>query len=535
MRFIFLLLLFPVLASAQEVTLTDSNLPIFVVTTSQDIPDEPKLTAQLQVFWQEDGSRNFLSNEEPHYDGFIGIERRGSTSQGFEKTGYGFETRNADGSNNNVALLGLPEENDWVLHGPYSDKSLIRNALAFTLAADMMDYAPRVRFCELIVNDDYRGIYLLIEKIKRDRNRVDIARLRPEDTEGDQLTGGYILKMDKSTGAVSDGFVSGYRPLEFGWQETYFQFHYPKPDEIQPEQAAYIQDYVAEFENVLRSNNWLDETDGYRKYLNIEAFIDHMWVQEIARNVDSYRLSTYLYKDRDSLGGKLSMGPAWDYNLAFGNVNYCTGPGYEGWVWDFNDFCPEDTWVIHFWWERLREDPEFRSQATERWRSLRTDRLTDSRLRTVVDSLENLLGEAAERNFTRFPILQEYIWPNPVVLNEWPSEVDQVRQWVLNRVSWMDQYMNVFENTGGRPNSGLITLEVSPNPSSEDFQFTFPEGVADLAVELQVFDAQGRLIHSTTGRTGNLRWSATGVAKGAYFYRVNLGLRRFEGKLIVVR
>ena len=247
-------------------TFTDSNLPILVITTDDgaSIPDEPKTTAHLGVLWHENGDRNYLTDAFSDYDGKIGIEIRGQSSQWFDKKSYGFETRNEDGSNNNVSLLGMPTENDWVLHGPFSDKSLIRNAFTYTLAGKIMDYAPRVRMVEIQVNGEYLGVYLLTEKIKRDNDRVDIAKLDIDDNAGDSLTGGYILKMDKySDGDV--GFRSNYAPIEGQGQETWFWLHYPKAENITQQQFDYIEGYMHQFENALMSGSFAHPTVGYRQ------------------------------------------------------------------------------------------------------------------------------------------------------------------------------------------------------------------------------------------------------------------------------
>ena len=316
-------------------------------------------------------STNALSDGYNHYDGKIGIEIRGASSQWFEKKGYGFETRNADNSNNNVELLGMPTENDWVLHGPYSDKSLIRNALAYTMAGWIMEYAPRVRFCEVILNDEYQGVYLLTEKIKVDQNRVNVSKMDQNDIAGDELTGGYVIKFDKAQGAENGSWASDFPPNDDAWQEARFLYHYPKPNDITLEQASYIQNFIKELEITLKSDDYAHLTNGYRKYIDVQSFIDYMFINEIGRNVDGYRLSTYMYKDRDSKNGKLRKGPVWDFNLAFGNVDYCIGPAVGGWAMDFYDFCPDDFWIIHFWWDRLREDEAFYREAAERWSALR--------------------------------------------------------------------------------------------------------------------------------------------------------------------
>ena len=150
-----------------------SNLPLIHITTSLIIPDEPKVTALMKIIYNGPGKVNSLSDPATDYDGFIGIERRGSTSQDLSnKKPYGVELRDAQGNNLDTALLGMPREHDWILLAPYSDKTMMRDALAYILAGKMMDYAPRVRFCELYINNTYQGVYILTEKIKIGRAHV---------------------------------------------------------------------------------------------------------------------------------------------------------------------------------------------------------------------------------------------------------------------------------------------------------------------------------------------------------------------------
>jgi len=147
---------------------------------------------------------NWLDDPFNDYDGKIGIELHGTSSLIYDKKNFSIETRNEDGTYNNVELVGLPKENDWILHGAYSDKSLLRNAISYYWGRQTGRYAPRTQICEIFINEEYRGLYLLTEKIKVDNDRVDIANLTLEDIEGDQLTVGYIIKIDRNTENVPD-------------------------------------------------------------------------------------------------------------------------------------------------------------------------------------------------------------------------------------------------------------------------------------------------------------------------------------------
>lgn len=178
-----------------QVQFDSTNLPIILIDTQgNEIIDEPKIQARMKIIFNNDGKTNRISDSANIYNDYIGIEIRGSSSQMFPKKAYSIETRDSSGEDNDVSLLGFPEESDWVLYAPYSDKTLLRNVLAYKFANNLGRYASHTKFCEVFLNGDYIGVYVFMEKIKRDKNRVDIKKLEPEDNSGDALTGGYLLQ-----------------------------------------------------------------------------------------------------------------------------------------------------------------------------------------------------------------------------------------------------------------------------------------------------------------------------------------------------
>ncbi|MCH8903959.1 MAG: CotH kinase family protein, partial [Bacteroidetes bacterium] len=335
-------------------TFTSSNLPIIILNTSgQAIPDDPRIIAQMGIIYKGAGQINLLTDPMNHYNGQISIETRGSSSQFFPKKSYSLETQNPDTTNNNVSLFGMPPENDWILYAPYSDKSLIRNILTYKLSNDMGRYASRTQLCEVVLNGSYQGVYVFMEKIKRDAGRVNIAMLTNIDTTGDQLTGGYIIKVDKYTGGGGGGWTSPHLPYNGAWQTLNYQFHYPKDDTIMPIQEYYIEKIITDWEDVMATSSYGDPVTGYSKYIDVGSFVDHLILNEIGRNVDGYRISSFLYKDRDSIDAKIHAGPVWDFNLAFGNADYYVGWLTNGWEVDFNKYFKSDGLQNPFWWQRL--------------------------------------------------------------------------------------------------------------------------------------------------------------------------------------
>ena len=195
---ILMLLTFKVSAqgSYQSSDVLKTNLPIVLIDVNEQLTNTEKRPAHMRVIYSE-GKRQYSSDDKTYeYDGAIGIKLRGNSSLSFPQKKYTLETRDDKGEATDVSLMGMPSEHDWVLLAPYTDVSMLRDAFAFQLWNDMGHWAPRVRMCEVIVNGKYAGIYALSESIKRGEHRVNVNKLKKTDTEGRDITGGYLLRID---------------------------------------------------------------------------------------------------------------------------------------------------------------------------------------------------------------------------------------------------------------------------------------------------------------------------------------------------
>lgn len=424
-----------------------NDLPVFIIQTNgADIPNEPKIPADYQIKEQGEISQS----------GRIGIELRGSTSQSlFEKKSYGVETWDENNEDMDVSLLGFPAEEDWILNGPYADKTLLRNVLMYDLSNQIGRYASRTRFVELYLNDEYNGVYVFMEKLKRDKERIDIKKLDREDLDEESITGGYILKIDKTAGDSENGdasytedigFRSNYgsdgRLLNYGAfggkqsEETYFLYEYPDTDDIAPDQKEYIQNYIRNFELALLNTdvNDLNAPRLYEEYINMNSFADFFILNELSANPDAYRISTFMYKDR---GEKLKMGPIWDFNIALGMSNRS---GSKNWIYQYNERNPNDLWLVHFWWEKLLADPLFRAKIKSRWQDYRMNVLSENNILATISDRQAILtrNNAIERNFKRWDVLGVSLPFNDFVGEDYESEIDYVKNWMRQRLSWMD-------------------------------------------------------------------------------------------------
>ncbi|MBW6501036.1 MAG: CotH kinase family protein [Bacteroidales bacterium] len=471
-----------------------SHLPLIVIETNgQTIVNEPKITALMKVIDNGPGQLNDPLGPGTDYDGFIGIEIRGQSSQMFPKKSYGLETRDEAGNNLDVSLLGMPEEQDWVLYAPYSDKSMLRNSLTFHLGRRMGGWQPGYRFCEVYINGNYQGIYMLLEKIKRDDNRLNISRLDPDEISGDDLTGGYILKVDKTGDLTNEMYFRTYPANRYYNARNYnFTYVYPKYDEIASQQKAYIQNYLLEAENTLNGESFKDPENGFRKYMDVMSFVDFQVIQELTNNVDGYRYSTFFYKKKNSAGGKLFAGPLWDFDLCYGNVNY-SDHNLSTETWLYPRYGPNESFPMH-WWARLMEDGGYGSAFVARWRVLREGPFRTDSIMTYIDNTVLHLGAAIGRNFTRWPILGTYVWPNYYVGTTYEQEVTWLKNWVTARLNWMDA--NIHVTALPDTSAGGWSLKVYPNPVRELLNISLYL-YSKIRLDVEVFDLLGRKVIQT--------------------------------------
>jgi len=437
----------------------NSNLPIVLIDIYGYNIDEDQ--------WDPDGFRPFryisaifidtndvgraTITDYPDYAGHAAMHVRGNSSAEYEKKQYRLEIWDEKDNDKDVSLLGMPAGSDWILFGPYSDKTLMRNEIMYSWNRDMERYGVRCRFVEAFINmdgdgiidwnngdygtnTDYRGVYVLMEKIKRGPDRIDITGIGPGDNSEPDVTGGYIFKKDWYWNM----------PPEAVFHTSIYSddilYEYPAWDDITTAQKNWINDWFADYETALSGPNFDDPMDGYAQYIDILSFIDHQILVEVARNVDGYVLSTYLYKDRL---GKLNMGPIWDYNGSLGGADYFESYWTDGWHFENSEF-PADNGDGYKWYERLWEDSEFLLKWADRWFEMRRGEFATDKMMAEIDENAALLTDnnapdnPVERNFNRWPVLGEYIWPNYMVFDTYPEEITWMKSWLADRLDWMD-------------------------------------------------------------------------------------------------
>ena len=450
------------------VVLDSSDLPIVMINTlGQTIVPETKVNCLMDIKYNGPNTMTYVSDSSNVYSGNIGIEIRGNTSATYPQRPYNIETRDSIGENNNVEILGMPAENDWVLLSNYNDRSLMRNLLAFNLFGEMGNYSVRAQLCEVLIDSSYKGIYVIGEKIRRDANRVAIAKLTGADTIGDELTGGYILQQNYWD--ANNSFQSNYSPMDHPGLDVHFVYEYPKPDTIQPQQKAYIASYIDSLETALYSTNFADFNEGYRKYMDVPSFIDYFLVNELSRNADGFKKSVFFHKDKFSNGGKLKAGPVWDFDWSFKNQNYCFFSDLQGagWAHHIND-CNVDNNSTG-WYIRLLQDTTFQNELRCTYEQYRQNMLNTSTIFSYIDSIGTIVQNAQARHFQKWPLLGTTgpdweLEPIPATYN---AELDTLKSWINKRLLWLDANIpGLCIATGVTESSLSGSVNCYPNPTS---------------------------------------------------------------------
>ncbi len=441
----------------QEVQLTSTNLPIvWLDVNGKYIDRNVRITAKMKVIHNGDGSLNYADTiahpgQNIDYEGYVALRYRGNSSYGAEKKPYSFRTMDKPledgGVKKKVKLLGMGKDNNWALLAPYSDKSMMRDLLAFEVSRPWMDYAPQGRYCELFLDGIYYGVYILSEVVSNGSHRLNLPD--PGDS-GDALTGGYIMEIDRPDEATH---VSKYHPVSNNgtpYSNNYIYFQYKSPDyeDLTAEQVSYINGRIDQMERVLWNYRPSSEAT-YADYIDVMNFVDYQIAMELGHNVDAYRLSGKFFKRRDSEDPRFKM-VVWDMNLAYGNADY-----YEAWrtdTWMYNNnyilYNSYDPYLIPFWWYKLNSNPAYVATFKNRWAQYRRSNLRMERVMAVVDSLSTVLTShgAEQRNSQAWPRWGRYVWPNYHVSTSYADELSFLKQWISDRIAWMDSKLGYDPN-----------------------------------------------------------------------------------------
>ncbi len=448
---------------------TTSDLPAIVIYNfgAGSVPQDNDQFANLSIYEPSNGVTS-LSNPST-LTARATIHVRGSSSADIAKKGYSVGFSDEFGGDENYSPLGLPSESSFVLYAPNNfDPVLIHNPLIYQLSNEIGRYAPRTRFVEVYLNTsggkvtaaNYNGIYVLTEKIKWDKNRVNITKIRsvdnlnPKDNSQPNLSGGYMMKIDR-LGPNESGFYSAGQTIVYD---------YPKEAEIKTPQRApqkqYLQTYMNAFGVALNGINYRDPTTGYRAYIDEPSWIDHHLLNVVAFNMDALRLSAYFYKDRTN---KMVFGPVWDFDRSQGSTD---GRDFSPLYWRAPIGDRGTDFFNYTWWSRMFTDTDFFQAWIDRYEDLRETVLSTNHIYATIDALADQVRQQQPREAARWSSLTRprsgfisnsgYSYSFP---GTYQGEIDFLKKWYSDRLHFMDTNFvakPVFSDTNGAIVPGFV-------------------------------------------------------------------------------
>ncbi len=425
-----------------------SSLPIIVLhAPAQAVPISTRSTLAQLAIYEPTTARTSLTNP-PSLTTRAGYHTRGSSSSGMPQASFAVQFVDEFNVEHRRSPVGLPAESEWILYAPTSyDPVLIHNPFIHQLSRDLGRYSPRTRFVELFLTrgneplktNHYHGLYVLEERIKIGKHRVDLDRPTPEDLQPPAVTGGYLLKFDR-TGPDEAGFgAGGATVVHVDPKEATLRLPQRAP------QRDYLHQFFRDFDRTLASPNWKDPRLGYPALFDVPAAIDFHVLEVLSGNVDSLVLSTYFHKPRN---GKITFGPHWDFDRALGSTD---GRDANPRVWNTGPFFGGP------WWPRLFSDPDFWQHWVDRWQQLRQTHFAVPNLHALIDRLAAEIADAQPRQYRRWGIQPRG--------GSYQGELNHMKNWLSNRVDFIDQQLTPpprLHLTSGR-NPPLVTLTASTN------------------------------------------------------------------------
>lgn len=405
----------------KKIKLDSTNLPIVVVNTLNERGNYGiRQLIDFKIIYR-DGMFNKLTDPASEYDERATYEIRGQSSTNWPKKSYNIELKDMLGVTQDRSLLGMASHNDWVLAANYTDRSLIRNMFTYILARRSNTTAPDSRFVELVFDGDYMGVYQLIAKPRRDKDRINVEKQEQFQTEN--ITGGYIFKFDKP-GNTYKSFksLSGVNLYAV----------YPEYRDMSSEQINYINAYWDSIFVSQQDKFLLDSIKGYRNFIDIDSYLDFTIFNEICRNSDGFRFSTYMHKPANE---KMHYGPLWDFDLTYGNSSAQGGSSTSGWLHSqgSNAVCMQKSFF---------KDTLLVQQFRNRYKSLRQGMLSDAYLTYLADSIATSIKDATERNFKAWPYNGHAMvsWVGtPTASTDASNDLEYMKKWTTARLKWMDE------------------------------------------------------------------------------------------------
>ena len=434
--------------NAVDVDQLSTHLPLVIIETDEEIPgvpyydDDPShrkmtLTSSGEEFLVANMNDKLNTPQDPpSLKTQIRIRVRGNTSRWFDKQSFAIKTIHHNGENKKVSMMGMEADHDWALHGPFLDKTLMRNYVAMNLAGELMDYAPDVRFCEVVINGEYRGVYVMMETVSTGKGRIEIEK--PNKTRN---VTGYIVELDNDTQpdplSEAKNFTKYTQILR---KNAFFDIRYPKNEALTLPLKDYIERDLSRFEKALYSFDYDTQRYGYKNFIDVDEFVDYFILMEVFVQHDTGNLSTFFYKD---VNGKFKP-VVWDFNNSLGNVSESSDDDY---------LIRQFVSVQAPWFTMLIKDEDFIHQVIYRYRQLRAGILSDERVSAYIQEVVDYLGPAVDRNFAVWGYSfdpgnldkRNKLSPEEKNPRSYEAAVKQFHDAYLERLAWLDENIEVLK------------------------------------------------------------------------------------------
>lgn len=402
----------------------------------------------------------FIYGEGSYVERHTGTSRlRGNASMGHPKKPYRIKFDASSRIFKQSPLRSPAKAKKWTLINNYSDKTLMRNLVAFEMGRRMgFGYVPWSQPVDVILNGEYRGCYQLTDQLTVDANRINITEMTPADNEGEALTGGYLVELD------------GYAEREVSWFRSIcgnpFTIKSPGDTDITPQQFAYIQNAVNEMEASIISGRMGDDMQDFRNHLDEQSLIRYFLTEEVTGNPDAF-WSCYMTRDRGS--SRFRVGPIWDFDIAFDN-DYRYFPVND--VGDFLSLARGGAGNSRSMLNMIFQDEAFLDSLAATWNRVRhRGIITPGNVTEYIDSMAAVLQQSQRLNFMRWPILDTKVQVNPRAAGSYEGEVQWLREFMQNRIPWMDNRVN-----NGNVQGEELFFEIGTPEQLMDFASQVNEG-----------------------------------------------------------
>lgn len=428
-----------------------THLPLIEVTTDNPVPSPYKMlddfgkpvsihasnynneTVHSTVRFFDKATKNNHLTDLPDVEERAEFRVRGGSSRSRDKKNYLIKFREEDMvTSKDISLAGMTADSSWVLHGPFVDKSLIRNYICYNLAGEIMDYAPNVCFCEMFLNGDYQGLYLLTEKIGYNEDgRINFTKTDPE-----MKNTSYIIQYDRGASDADYAIDTLGSNCYFTKTQGGVEIIYPGKS-LTTEQREFIEGDFSQFEKALFSFDYTDPKNGYRHFIDVQSFIDYFLINEFTLNYDAPVLSTYLYKD---INGKIKM-CVWDFDAAFD-------------YYRFSSISPQSFPISQeYWFKYLFKDEAFVDQVIQRYWQLRETLFNEEYLFNYIDQTVAYLEPAIHRNYEKwgysFQSLYngksyDFLIPTERNVRTYDESIQQLKKTITTRLDFMDSKIDTL-------------------------------------------------------------------------------------------